>query len=81
MNAHFVRRRGAQLVRRTGDAHFVRRAGETRQNLPLSSGTAAPLAPEKAELLMRRLMGKENLEPTSNQQSTSGGMDTMEYPL
>lgn len=56
-------------------------AGETRQNLPLSSGTAAPLAPEKAELLMRRLMGKENLEPTSNQQSTSGGMDTMEYPL
>ena len=56
-------------------------AGETRMKLQLYAGIADPQVPEKVVQRMNRLMTGQDELPTTKRSTTSGGMDTMEYPM
>ncbi len=56
-------------------------AGETRLKLQLCVGFADPRVPARVVQRMNSLMTEKENMPTSRAVNTSGGMDTMEYPM
>jgi hypothetical protein len=56
-------------------------AGETRMKLQLYVGISDPRVPERVVQRMNRLMTGQDELPTTKRSTTSGGMDTMEYPM